>query len=482
MADEEYISYDEALQELQTNRGQLNQFIRNDRLEQHDVGGETRFNLRQVRELKAELDKEPTVMEEWEEEEPGEAAEPAPAEEVLAAAPAAATEDRFITYDEVLQELQTSRGQVNQFIRSGRLEQHDVEGETRFNLLQVKVLKGELQKEPTVMEEWEEEPAEAAPVAAVPSQEPATDVIEEGKQVAAERTTDVLEDNGAGTAERGTDIIEPEAGASQDEIALESVEVEGLEMEAPEEPKGPSDSALETELDLPATEADEEEDFFDFSGDLEDVDIELEAPPGAEAPAEEAEEVSDELGLEEDEGIVTEVLDLGPDDSELDEDDLLDEIMDIDEASVEEISTEDSSEITAEITTMEEPTYEESDLDELLAAEEEEEIELEEALVVGEEFEIPYAAPVEAPEAVGFLSVLMLLLAMAGLAVSGLLVMENSIKPEFGTNLTSWARFTKSEQAPAAEDAESDEAEEAEETEEEEEEYLQEAPLIDTAE
>ena len=92
---------------------------------------------------------------------------------------------------------------------------------------------------------------------------------------------------------------------------------------------------------------------------------------------------------------------------------------------------------------MEEPTYEESDLDELLEAEEEVAPEAaEEEFPEAEAFEAPYVAPVAGVEArVGALPVVLLFLTLIVLFLAGLFVVENGMPPSFSTHLTSWAPF-----------------------------------------
>jgi len=43
-----------------------------------------------------------------------------------------AKEDEYLTYEQVLQELQINRSQLNRLVRDGRIVEHVVEGETKF--------------------------------------------------------------------------------------------------------------------------------------------------------------------------------------------------------------------------------------------------------------------------------------------------------------------------------------------------------------
>jgi hypothetical protein len=354
--------------------------------------------------------------------------------------------DEFLTYEQVLQELQTNRGQLNQFVRSGRLKQHVVSGQTRFKRADVAELRGALEKEPTVMEEWDDdEPIDGETVLL---DEGETSILDdEDTSMSEEPETGVLDED-AFVGEETAMLEDSDLGSEPDTVLLEA-ETEAGDFDVEEAPSAskPSDSALETELDLkifagdedePGTEDDE--DFFDFSGDLEDVEFELEAPPAA--PSESS---SQELVLD-DEDIHTEILDLGGDDG-LAEEDLLSEILSIDDepgqdAGIDSLS--DLADITAEITTLEEPTYEESDLDELLEVEDDEDIEeFDEAFAVGADIEVPAGRYVEAPSAVGMGTVMLLILTLIVMAIGALFSVENAVHPDYSTKIAQKLAFFK---------------------------------------
>jgi len=241
--------------------------------------------------------------------------------------------------------------------------------------------------------------------------------------------------------------LEEEEAPAGAELRLEvpAGQEEELELEKPlsEEPLV-SDTALDTQLDLKAiqtgkgageAEAAEErsEEFFDFSDALDEEQFELEEPvAGARAEEPEAEAAE----LEEEETPITDILGLS-EEEEVAEEDLLSEIMEIEEEQEPEaVPTEASEEVTAEITTLEEPTYEEGDLGEVLEVEE---ADLGEEFIGGEEFEVPYAAPV--PIAAAQVSggwVLLLALSLIVMIFGGLFVVENGFRPDFSTPLTSW--------------------------------------------
>jgi hypothetical protein len=345
-----------------------------------------------------------------------------------------AKSEEYLTYEQVLQELQINRSQLNQLIREGRLREHLMDGETKFRLVEARDVRKALGKRPTVVEEGEsgEEPTTDVleDQAAARAREPKTEVIgaDEG-----ERATELLEGKESVTArsvgERDTEIIE-EAPVGE-ELELEAAPAEKARKPLAEEPPA-SRTALETELELKtpaAAAAKPEEDFFDFTGD-EELELEeaaAEKPKAAAKPA------------EEDEEMVTDILNLGAEE-EVPEEDLLSEIMDIDEeqAAAKRAAgeSEDTKEITAEITTLEEPTFEESGLGEVVEGAPAVEFEEEAA---GPEFELPYAEPVAAAEAqVGLLPVVLLAVSVVVMLLTGIVLIENAMSPDLSTHLLSW--------------------------------------------
>jgi len=348
-----------------------------------------------------------------------------------------AQDEQYLSYEQVLQELQVNRSQLNAFIREGRLTEHVMEGETKFRLAEVRDIKRNMEKSPTVMEEERAgEPATdlLEQPEGPPSREPATELLDEEEEEAAgdagDRETLVLDgERPAGAAERDTEILEED---EDDAFALELPD---------EDEASASSTALETELELEraaaeqAKEASDEGDFFDFTDALEADSIELEGeavaeepPPAPEAPVE-----------TEDEAIVTDVLELGAEE-EVAEEDLLSEIMDIEEEQATPgVLTADSTEdITAEITTLEEPTYEDSDLGAVLEVPDED---LGPEFGAEAEFAVPYAEPIMAgEERVSGLTVALLVATLIVMALGLLFAVENGFRPEFSTGLTSWAR------------------------------------------
>jgi hypothetical protein len=335
-----------------------------------------------------------------------------------------ANEEEYLSYEQVLQELGINRSQLNQLIREGRLREHLVEGETKFRLVEAQEVRKSLEKRPTVVEAEEG------------GEEPTTDILEEGEPpTSREPETEVLEGEPSGEPE--TDILEEQPVTPMGERDTEILEEEpvgaefGLELEEEEEmaeplatAPGPSESAMETEVELQSSEQAaelSEEEFFDFSEGVEEEEFQLEGALGEEVVPEEEEE------------IVTDVLDLGGEE-EVPEEDLLSEIMDIEEEQAGTFGEVDETEdITAEITTLEAPTYEESELGGVLGAEEGE-------LGMEEEFEVPGAVPVAGIEAeVGALPIVLLIVTLVVMAVTALFVVENAYRPDFSTGLTGWA-------------------------------------------
>jgi hypothetical protein len=148
--------------------------------------------------------------------------------------------------------------------------------------------------------------------------------------------------------------------------------------------------------------------------------------------------VAEEATDVEEEEIVTDILQLGVEE-EVPEEDLLSEIMDIEEEQAVEAATVDETEdITAEITTMEEPVYEESDLGEVLDVGEEAEFDM--GLGEVDEFQVSYAEPIEMAEApVSGWAVALLVVTLILMGFAALLVTENASNPDFSTKLVSWA-------------------------------------------
>jgi len=334
-----------------------------------------------------------------------------------------AQEEQHLSFEQVLQELQIDRTQLNRLIREGVLKEQLVDGETKFSMSDTQAAKALIEKRPTVVQDGAEAPSRTDIVGAADetadarsSKEPGTELLEEET---AERETDILQEApSAAAVDRDTEVLD---------------EGQELELEAPEEEAPATPTALETELELePTAEAAEkeeaEEDFFDFSAGLEEGELQLEEPEpiAGEAAIEEV--------PEEEEEIITDILDLESEE-EVAEEDLLSEIMEIGEEEGIPVGDE-TEDLTAEITTMEEPTYEEGALDEVL----DEEDEVDFGRLEGDEFEVPYAAPVAMGEGqVGGGWALLLVLTLIFMLLAGLFTVENAVSPDYSTGLTGWA-------------------------------------------
>jgi len=362
-----------------------------------------------------------------------------------------AKEDEYLTYEQVLQELQINRSQLNRLVRDGRIVEHVVEGETKFRAAEVAALKKELEKRPTVVAAEGEVGTDV-----LEEKEPTTDVLEGAGAAAGEGRpgTEVLEEKAEAPdtelveegapqigAERDTELVEEAGAPAAAGLDLGGLEESDLELEKPlaEEPSA-SESALETDLDLEAAQPEEaeaeaeESDFFDFSAELEEGELELEGRP--EAAAEQAEGPREEA--EAGEEPVGELLDIEQE-QEVPEEDLLSEIMDIEEeeqgGEAAPEPSEATEEVTAEITAIEQPTYEESELGEALEVEP---VDAGEEFPEGEELELPYAAPVVETEGqvtggwVALLAVCLILMVFAAI-----FVIDNGSRPDFAAPLTS---------------------------------------------
>jgi len=273
-------------------------------------------------------------------------------------------DEAYLSYEQVLQELQINRSELNRLIRDGRLKDHVISGETKFRRVEVTDLKKTLQKRPTVMAEegGGTEPTTDVLLAGAASSagEPETEVLE-GKPVG--EGTDVLMERPSEAQERDTEVLEEEP-----ELELDMPGGTGAEKPLAEATPL-SESALETDLELQAMRAKpeaEEEDFFDFTDALKEDDFELEGTEGAktEAPAAEAPQAAAPAGSpgsEDADELVGDILGLEEEaaGSQVSEEELLSEIMEIEGAEEPE---EETADITADITTMEEPTYEATEL------------------------------------------------------------------------------------------------------------------------
>jgi hypothetical protein len=535
---DQYMTYEQILQELQINRSQLNELIREGRLREHVISGETKFRQSEVMDLRDSLEKRPTVMSAE-----GDLAMEGPTEAVgsadepgtdviegagLSHAPMTVEEEsaqretqvlgdsgaqarETVLFDEdalsrgretelmeegppptegptesvggdeefeldrgtlLLDEDELSRARETEVMEEGSAlptegPTESVGGDEEFELdrgtllldedelsqaRETEVMGEELEvaERPTesvggdeefeldrgtmlVDEEEEEEqfelergtmlideePTEAAAgteplVDELPRAQRGTYVVEDSAQ--AVRETDVLRDVESGVSARETDVL------SEDEFEIERpAGVGDTELGRPlADETSVGDTSLETELDLRAVREESAaaggDDFFDFSDAMSDLSV---AEEGSTAHM--GARVGD-----------TDVIE--PPEGEVAEEDLLSEIMEIEEEPAVESASEIEEDITAEITTMEEPTFEPS--------------ELEEGFGVGpaepgytEDFVgVSYTAPPAAVEPeYGTWPAVVLMACLVVLGLASLFVLENAFDPAFSTHLTSWA-------------------------------------------
>jgi len=387
-----------------------------------------------------------------------------------------ANNEQYLTYEQILRELQISRTELNRLIREGRLVEYVISGETKFRYSEVEALRGALDKRPTVFTEEDEDMAAQPPEVRVKeaSEEPETEVLgddwadqesealvlegeegaemapetevleedaqvapageleilsealapEEEKLAAAEPKTDVLEEEAA-APEPGTEVLEEEGAALEPELTLEGEDVETPLADASKV----GETSKETELNLEVkhlledegTEGEEEGDFFDFTEAM-DKDLELETSSDDLIKL-------DEPPATEDEKMITDILES---EEEVAEEDLLSEIMDLDIGEDEEAAAGEDE--TAQITTMEEPTFTPAELGEGFEPDVgEEEVE--------EDFGDIYAVPVAAvaAEISGWVPVA-LVLTLLVMVFTSLFLVENAYDVSFSTHLTGWVR------------------------------------------
>jgi len=319
----------------------------------------------------------------------------------------------FLDYEEVMQELQLSKGELDSLVGTGRLTQYAFGAGRRFMREDAEAIAA--QKTPTGMEKRPTDRPGKAPTA-----------VEEMPAGA----------KPAKPAKAGTDLekegtkLEVHAGAKGFEADTQP------ELEIP----APTEAAQEE----PGTEGSEFEERLDTVF-AEEVAEEEEAPP-LEEP--EAEIITDVLELGEEEGAEEDLLgdiieDVGveakeePLEESTREGMITDQITADLEAVGEETAGADTGEdMTAEITKLEEETFEDEGLDGVLTAAEEEGAAAEEA-----GFEVPSAVVPAREEPVGTAAMVLLILVIVMQLVAGVFAMANAANPDWGTALTSWNPF-----------------------------------------
>jgi len=491
------LNLEQALQELQCSRQELEALVAQGKLEPVKEGEETRYLLSQITGIRATREKgstafregEPTMSEEEAIQELGislselnelveegklivvESADGArrfdPGEIFLIRRqlrPSTVYEgELYMGYDEALQELQSSRTELDKMISDGKLKPYREGEDIKFRVGDIEGLKQAMEKKPTMME---------------------------GKGGEGIFMMEEAEDVGLDSKLMDAEALKKE-GTEQEETK-----------EAPAEAmaEGARKDSDQTSVIPVAASADEsgieEESIFDFgeedldlqSSDSSVVDIKVDAgeqaTPGAVTPPEMVEigdglgldiEESDELIQIEDDGIssseilpldeessdvssadsdiMTDVLRVG--DEESSQDDILGDLMDLEdsEAGTEAASDQitaagigETAEVTADITQLDDETYEGTDLSEVLGAEEEAAEAIGEQLGEGESAEEfapgAYMAPVAYAQPMAMISggmVVVMILATIIMFLSGLFVIDQLVSPDYSSGLTKWA-------------------------------------------
>jgi len=315
-------------------------------------------------------------------------------EEVIALQQAEGGED-FVGYDEVLQELQLNRTELDELVEADSLTEYLFGGESRFELAQVQALGRE--RQPTGVE----------------------------------RAPTGVEKRPTGVEKEPTDFVIKAA--------------EEAEQVVEEEEELPTELAIEEAQPI----EEEEEALFDFSEELAAEGPE-EAQPFEEEEAAEAVEIAEGERAEDDllgdliGDVGAETADLQAAAGEPMEDE---EIEPIEEGITDELTREETlgisptEDVTAEITQVEEETFQGEDLDQILEAEEE----IPAAAGEEEAFEVPYGAPVavEAEAPMPPWAVVVLAASVVLLIIAALYAIENASSPDFSTGFTNAVNLFK---------------------------------------
>jgi excisionase family DNA binding protein len=444
-SEDESITYDQAIQELQCGREEIDKLIADGTLTPFEEEGVQKFSAGQVEQVRKRRQRKSTVMESL-----GEGIEGA-----------------AMSADEVVQELGISSHELEQFVAEGKLTATEQDGRTVYDPGEVYLLRRQLRPSTVIegvayvdydqaLQDLQTSRNELDRLVAEGLLKPYRDEegvkfrkedIDEAKRTLEQKAT-VLEKKRGSQVMEGTEdlfLIDEEA----ESVTLDSV-LMGEQRAQAEEPGSKVDvgAAAGAEADVDQTgvipvsespETAEEESIFDFgeedldldSSDSSVVDIKVEAPseeiPPEQEPSSNMLEIGSGLGLDADESgdliqideeiasseilpleeesdessadsdIMTDVLQVGEEESS--QDDILGDLLEIEEepesgtglpagaaAGFEEtVDISETSDVTADITQLDEETYEGTDLSEVLGTEEE----------VSELYEEP---PIAAPE------------------------------------------------------------------------------------
>ena len=415
-----------------------------------------------------------------------------------------ATGDAFLDYEELMQELQLNRSELDGLLQTGRLMEYSFGVGPRYSAREVADLlrqkkptglekkptdrPAKVEKRPTTVEEAAQVEAEQEDVLletrATTIEDRPTDakVVQKRPTAVEKKPTDaqVVQKRPTAVEKKPTDaqVVQTrpttiEKKPTDAELVQESpttlekssTEIEEVETEAAQV-DGFMEAGAETVLNVEGLAAIEEEDIegsgFDFTEELEtDLTTEpsdaLEGPEIGGAAPDDAEPPEAE--------IITDLLELGEGESA--EEDLLGDIIEdvggdvviADEGGlrangglgVEALDMGDAEDVTAELTgeetvdadTSEDVTAEITQLEEDTFAGEELEDFLEPAAEEdADDFAFPEAAAGRQAESpVGGLMIALLVLILLAQVVAGLFVIENTVNPKHSTKLTAWNPF-----------------------------------------
>lgn len=503
---ESYLTYDQALQELQCSRQELDKLIADGALTGVNVHGEQRLAAQEVRELSLQRQKRSTVMRQGAEQSMTEeeviqelGVSKSELQKLVGDGRLTVSEDggvryydpgevyllrrqlrpstvidgaTYVSYDEALQELQTSRTELDRLVSEGRLKPYKDQAEIKFRADDVVALKESFEKRATILESGGvgegaedlfliDEDAESVTLDSVlmegegQKQVRPTDIVEGPEEVEPkvhDKGTKV--DLGA-VAEKDTDqtsvipVTEGEVKAADEESIFDFGE-EDLDLDSSDS------SVVDIKVEVPAEEQQEKPQDSssmleigsglgldaDESGDLIQIDEEV-----ASSEILPLEEESDESSADSD--IMTDVLQVGEEESS--QEDILGDLLEVEEtepattgatttapAFEETVDITETADVTADITQLDEETYEGTDLSEVLGTEEEVSEALGAAPAPEAEAEFapgPYVGQVSyaEPAVISPPWVVAMLATFVLMVLCGLFVFEQAINPDYST-------------------------------------------------
>jgi shikimate kinase len=442
---EQTMTEDEVVQELGISKGELDGYVAEGKLSVAEDGGTRYFDPGEVYLLRRQL-RPSTVID----------------------------GSNYITYDEALQELQTTRGELDRMLGEGQLKPYKDQDEIKFRSEDIDELKRALEQKATTLDQGGgvaegqedlfliDEDAESVTLDSVLlDAEGAQEQGEVGEEISVEVEP---------SPEPGSTVdVEAAAGDEQDKDQTSVIPVsEGGEQAAEEEESifdfGEEDldldssdsSVVDIKVEMPSDEAQPEAPESsssmleigsglgldaDESGDLIQIDDEI-----ASSEILPLEEDSDESSADSD--IMTDVLQVGEEESS--QDDILGDLLEIDEDSEpiveaeegavtapafeETVDITETADVTADITQLDEETYEGTDLSEVLGTEEEvSEIYEEQPAAPEQQFAAgTYVAPAgyAEPAVIGGGWVVAMLVVLVLMVAGGMFVFAQSMTPD----------------------------------------------------